>query len=114
MKPCSQGCLLDVAGIDVPHTASLGSEQDDEPAFREVGQSINESVHEVPVVLTPPQNHCICDVAVVLFLKFGATDTLDRETEVVVYVLVISELLNHLSSGNEGSGGKVGLCRWTG
>src|SRR5450631_3250562 len=107
MKPCGQSCLLDVAGIDVTQTASLGSEQDNEPALGKIGQSINESVNEVSVVLTPPQNHCICDVAVVLFLKFGATQTLDRETEVVVDVLVISELLNHLSSG------KAQLCHQT-
>ena len=107
MKPCRQSCLLNVARIDVPPTASLGSEQDDEPALGKVGQAINESVNEIPIVLTPPQNHCICDIAIVLFLKFGATQTLDRETEVVVYVLVISELLNHLSSG------KAQLCHQT-
>src|SRR5450756_1249574 len=107
MKPGRHGCLLDVAGIDLPHPPSLGSVQHDELTLRQVGQRVHQSVDEVAVILAPPQDPRIDDVAVVLVLELGATDLLDRQTEVLIDVLVISVLLDYLSSG------KAKLCHRT-
>ena len=107
MQPCGQGSFLDVAGVDVPHAAGLGRKEHDKTTLGKVGESIHQRVHEVAVILAPPQNHRICDVAVVLFLQFGATEPLDGQAEVVIDVVVISELLDHLSSG------KAQLCHQT-
>src|SRR5450759_3172241 len=80
MKPRRHSCFLDVAGIDLPHPPGLGREQHYEPTLSKVGQCVHESVDEVAVILAPPQDHCVDDVAVFLVLELVSTDLLYRQT----------------------------------
>jgi hypothetical protein len=99
MKPRRKRCFLNVTGVDMAYTAGFGRQQNDEPTLGKVGESIYESIHEVAVILTPPKDNRICDVAIVLLDQFGATKILNGQPDVVIDVLVIPEFLDHLSSG---------------
>ena len=54
--------LVDVARLDVPVAAGLGREQPDDAVVGEVGERVDEGVHEVAVVLAPPQQHDVDDL----------------------------------------------------
>ena len=59
----------------------------------------NRRVDQVPVLLAPPDEGGVGDVAVVLVLEFGAGHVLDLEAEVVIDVAVVAELLDDLAGG---------------
>ena len=79
--------------------AGLGGEQHDEAGVEELGQRVDEQVDQVVVAVAVPDDDAVRAVVEVLVLQLTADDILDREPQVVVDVVVVSELLDDLPGG---------------
>jgi hypothetical protein len=70
-------------------------EDPDHPAVRERADGIHQGVHQVTVVLAPPQQDYVHDLVGVLVEEVTADFLLDRGTHVIIDVLVPADLLDH-------------------
>ena len=83
------------AASTVPGRPTLGVSSQIDAAADEVGQRVDEAVDQVAVVVAPPQQHRVDDVAVVAVDHVGVDAVLDRDAQLVVGVVVPAELLDH-------------------
>ena len=74
---------------------TLGVSSQIDAAADQVGQRVDEAVDEVAVVVAPPQQHRVHDVAVVTVDHVGVDAVLDRDAKLVIGVVVPAELLDH-------------------
>ena len=93
-RPAIGAASADVGGVDRAGSADLGREQPDRAATDEVGQRVDEAVDEVTVVVAPPQQDRVDDVAVVAVDHVGVDAVLDRDAQLVIGVVVPAEFLD--------------------
>ncbi len=95
------------AGSTRVRPPDLRREQPDGAAPDQVGQRVDEAVDQVAVLVAPPQQHGVHDVAVVTVDHVAVDGVLDRDPEGVVGVVVPAELLDHHAGVEAESGGRT-------
>ena len=84
------------AGMHVPRLARLGGQHPDDAVIGQRGDGVHQSVDQVAVAVAPPQQHDVDDLVRVLIEQFATTGVLDVGPDVVVGVLVPTQLLDNL------------------
>jgi hypothetical protein len=78
----------------MPITTRLGGHQPHHSVVGEWTDGVDESIHEVAIVISPPQQHSVDDV-IEIFVDEIATDYfLDALAKHVIDVVVVSKFLN--------------------
>ena len=102
MHTGSAGSLLHVRGGNGPGRTSLGGEHPDHAVAVEVGLRVHQDVSQVvdvTVVIAPPHDRGVGYVLIVLIDQLGTGQRLGGRAELVVDVVVVTELLDDEAGG---------------
>jgi hypothetical protein len=81
----------------VPVPARLRRQQPDVPPVGERRQRVDQGVHEVSVLVPPPQQDHVNHVFVFLADQLHAVHVADRIAQILVAIVVIANFLHHLA-----------------
>src|SRR6185312_3499631 len=89
--------LADLAGLHIVRPPGLGSEQPDVAAVSERRERVRQGVEKVPVPVPPPQKDHVDHVVIVLVDKLGVLLAGDGFAQLLIAVVVVADLLHHLT-----------------
>ena len=75
-------------------TTRLGGHQPHDSVVGERTDGVDKCIHEVAIVISPPQQHSVDDVIEILFDEIATDHFLDALAKHIIDVVVVSKFLN--------------------